>query len=170
MNRSLKLSILMALALGSSQAAAVELGQAQVKSALGQPLLVEIPVTQATPAEWQSLGAQLAPNDAFVKVGGERPTIPLQFSGAPGRERAGGEVGKLFVLRCRISLPGRASPQLGGMRGESSRPAPARQRDREGGGPRRPLVASLLLDPQPGGAAVAQALDHAGIEAHRPTV
>jgi pilus assembly protein FimV len=80
MNRSLKLSILMALALGSTQAAAVELGQAHVKSALGQPLLVDIPVTQASPAELQSLSAQLAPNDAFVKAGGERPSIPLQFS------------------------------------------------------------------------------------------
>jgi pilus assembly protein FimV len=80
MNRSLKLSILMALALGSTQAAAVELGQAHVKSALGQPLLVDIPVIQVTPAEAQSLNAQLASNDAFAKVGGERPTIPLQFS------------------------------------------------------------------------------------------
>jgi len=80
MNRSLKLSILLALALGSSQAAAVELGQAHVKSALGQPLLVDIPVTQATPAELQNLSAQLASNDAFVKAGGERPSIALQFN------------------------------------------------------------------------------------------
>lgn len=80
MNRSLKLSILLALALGSSQAAAVELGQAHVKSALGQPLLVDIPVTQATPAELQSLSAQLASNDAFAKAGGQRPSIPLQFN------------------------------------------------------------------------------------------
>ncbi|RDS79841.1 fimbrial protein FimV [Dyella monticola] len=80
MNRSLKLSILLALALGSTQAAAVELGQAHVKSALGQPLLVDIPVTQATAAELQSLSAQLASNDAFAKVGGQRPTIPLQFN------------------------------------------------------------------------------------------
>ena len=80
MNRSLKLSILLALALGSSQAAAVELGQAHIKSALGQPLLVDIPVTHATPAELQSLSAELASNDAFVKAGSQRPSIPLQFS------------------------------------------------------------------------------------------
>jgi pilus assembly protein FimV len=80
MNRSLKLSILMALALGSTQAAAVELGQAHVKSALGQPLLVEIPVTQGTPAELQNLSAELAPSDAFAKVGATRPTIALQFN------------------------------------------------------------------------------------------
>lgn len=80
MNRSLKLSILMALALGSTQAAALELGQAHVKSALGQPLLVDIPVTQATPAELQSLSAQLASSDAFAKAGGQRPNIALQFN------------------------------------------------------------------------------------------
>ncbi|GAB2577619.1 fimbrial protein FimV [Dyella jejuensis] len=80
MNRSLKLSMLIALALGSTQAAAVELGQVQVKSALGQPLLVEIPVTRATRAELQSLSAQLALNEAFAKAGGERPTVPLQFN------------------------------------------------------------------------------------------
>jgi pilus assembly protein FimV len=80
MNRSLKLSILMALALGSTQAAAVELGQAHVKSFLGQPLLVEIPVKQATPAELQNLSAELAPNDAFAKAGATRPSIPLQFN------------------------------------------------------------------------------------------
>lgn len=80
MNRSLKLSILMALALGSSQAAAVELGQAHVRSALGQPLLVDIPVTHATPAELQSLSAHLASNDAFAKAGGQPPAIPLQFN------------------------------------------------------------------------------------------
>ena len=80
MNRSLKLSILMALALGSTQAGAVELGQAHVKSALGQPLLVEIPVKQGTPAELQNLSAELAPSDAFAKVGATRPTIALQFN------------------------------------------------------------------------------------------
>ncbi|WP_284333179.1 type IV pilus assembly protein FimV, partial [Dyella flagellata] len=80
MNRSLKLSILLALALGSGQAAAVELGQAHVKSALGQPLLVDIPVTQASQAELQSLSAQLASNDAFAKAGGQRPSVPLQFN------------------------------------------------------------------------------------------
>ncbi|HTV84318.1 MAG TPA: FimV/HubP family polar landmark protein [Dyella sp.] len=80
MNRSLKLSILMALALGSTQAAAVEFGQAHVKSALGEPLVVEIPVTQASPAELQSLSAQLASNEEFAKIGGERPTVPLTFA------------------------------------------------------------------------------------------
>jgi pilus assembly protein FimV len=82
MNRSLKLSMMLALALGSSQAAALELGQIQVKSALGQPLLAEIPLTPENPAELQNLSARLASPDDFVRAGIStgRPEMPLQFS------------------------------------------------------------------------------------------
>ncbi|MBD8871641.1 FimV/HubP family polar landmark protein [Rhodanobacter sp. DHB23] len=82
MNRSLKLPLLVALALGSGHALAMDLGQIQVKSALGQPLLAEIPVQQATPAELQQLNVQLASGDAS---GG----IPLHFAvvdGSNGRK------------------------------------------------------------------------------------
>ncbi|MCX7514829.1 FimV/HubP family polar landmark protein [Frateuria sp. STR12] len=82
MNRSLKLSMLLALALGSSQAAALELGQIQVKSALGQPLLAEIPLTIESPAELRDLSARLASPEDFARAGlaGVRPDVPLQFS------------------------------------------------------------------------------------------
>lgn len=81
MNRSLKLSMLLALALGSSQAAALELGQIQVKSALGQPLLAEIPLTPANAAELQNLSAHLASPEDFARAGiGGRPSVALQFS------------------------------------------------------------------------------------------
>ena len=76
MNRSLKLPLLIALALGSSQALAIELGHVQVKSALGQPLLAEIPVQQATPAELQQLSVRLASGDA--SSGGA--SIPLHIA------------------------------------------------------------------------------------------
>lgn len=90
MNRSLKLPLLIALALASTPLLAVDLGQIQVKSALGQPLLAEIPVHAATPAELQHLTAQLASSDEFARAGiaGGRTTIPLHFSVA---DAAGGQ-------------------------------------------------------------------------------
>ncbi|MFC5437730.1 FimV/HubP family polar landmark protein [Rhodanobacter umsongensis] len=91
MNRSLKLSMLMALALGTSQAIALDLGQIQVKSALGQPLLAEIPVHPANPAELQNLTVRLASSEEFARAGivGGRTVIPLHFSVA---NAAGGRV------------------------------------------------------------------------------
>lgn len=82
MNRSLKLSLLVALALGSSQVMAVDLGQIQVKSALGQPLLAEIPLHPENPAELQGLTVQLASSEDFARAGivGGRTAIPLHFS------------------------------------------------------------------------------------------
>ncbi|MFK2875557.1 FimV/HubP family polar landmark protein [Rhodanobacter hydrolyticus] len=77
MNRSLKLPLLVALALGSGQALAMDLGQIQVKSALGQPLLAEIPVQQASPAELQQLNVHLASGDASTG-------IPLHFAVVDG--------------------------------------------------------------------------------------
>ena len=81
MNHSLKLSMLLALALGSTQAAALDLGQIQVKSALGQPLLAEIPLTPDSPAELRNLSARLASPEDFAHAGlsGARPSVPLQF-------------------------------------------------------------------------------------------
>ena len=82
MNRSLKLSMLIALALGSSQALALDLGQVQVKSALGQPLLAEIPLNPVNPSEMQGLTVQLASSDEFARAGivGGRTKVPLHFA------------------------------------------------------------------------------------------
>jgi pilus assembly protein FimV len=91
MNRSLKLSVLLALAVGSGQAAALELGQIQVKSALGQPLVAEIPLSPEHPSEVRDLTAKLASSEDFSRAGitGGAPSIPLQFSvvdGANGKK------------------------------------------------------------------------------------
>lgn len=82
MKRSMKLPLLVALALGSGHALALDLGQIQVKSALGQPLLAEIPVHKATAAELQQLNVQLASGDEFSRAGvaGGRPSLPLHFN------------------------------------------------------------------------------------------
>lgn len=82
MNRSLKLSMLIALALGSSQAIAVDFGQVQVKSSLGQPLLAEIPLHPDNPAELQGMTVDLASSEQFARAGivGGRTAIPLRFS------------------------------------------------------------------------------------------
>jgi pilus assembly protein FimV len=99
MNRTLKLSMMMALALGSSQVLALDMGQVQVKSALGQPLLAEIPLHSASPAELHGLSVQLASSDEFARAGivGGRTTIPLHFSVS----NAGGRA----VIRITSSTP-----------------------------------------------------------------
>ena len=82
MNRSLKLSMLLALALGSSQTVALELGQIRVKSALGQPLVAEIPVTPESPADLRNLSARLASDEDFMRAGitEGRTRVPLSFA------------------------------------------------------------------------------------------
>ena len=82
MNRTLKLSMLTALALGSGHAMAVSLGQAQVKSALGQPLVVEVPLNPASPSELRHLTVRLASSDAYARAGitDGRTSVPLHFS------------------------------------------------------------------------------------------
>ena len=80
MNRSLKLSVWLALALGSSQAAALELGQIQIKSALGQPLVAEIPIKPDHAGELDRLTARLASAEDFSRAGVAAPTVLLQFA------------------------------------------------------------------------------------------
>lgn len=60
------------LALAAGPAFAVSLGQVQMQSGLGQPLLAYIPVYDAGQAELQRLDVRLAPEDAFRRLGLDR--------------------------------------------------------------------------------------------------
>lgn len=64
---------LLALALASGSAHALGLGQIQVKSGLGQPLLAEIPVISNDPSELVGLDAALASPETFTRIGLEPP-------------------------------------------------------------------------------------------------
>jgi pilus assembly protein FimV len=63
-----------ALALLAGPAAALGLGQIQVKSHPGQPLLAEIPIISGDPAELQGLQVRLAPPETFERVGLQPPS------------------------------------------------------------------------------------------------
>jgi pilus assembly protein FimV len=62
------------LALLAGPAVALGLGQIQVKSQPGQPLLAEIPIISSDPAELQGLEVRLAPPETFERVGLQPPT------------------------------------------------------------------------------------------------
>ncbi len=82
MNRPLKLSLAVALALGSSQVLALGLGSIDVKSKMNEPLLAEIPVVAASPEEVQGLKVKLAGAEDFARIGLDVSglSVPLDFS------------------------------------------------------------------------------------------
>lgn len=80
---SLKMAFAIVLALASSTAAALGLGQIEVKSRSGQPLLAEIPIVSVDPAELEQLQARLASPETFTRVGLQPPqgiVSGLQFA------------------------------------------------------------------------------------------
>lgn len=82
MNRSFKLAVVVALALGSAPALALQLGQIQVKSALDRPLVAEIPLHPDYPGEADHLKVTLASAAAFARAGINRAAlkVPLTFT------------------------------------------------------------------------------------------
>jgi pilus assembly protein FimV len=60
----------------SFSAAALGLGQIEVKSKIGQPLVAEIPIVSGDPTELEQLQAGLASPDTFARIG-LRPSIGL---------------------------------------------------------------------------------------------
>ncbi|HZX80522.1 MAG TPA: FimV/HubP family polar landmark protein, partial [Lysobacter sp.] len=69
----LRSACLLALALASGSVHALGLGQIQVKSGLGEPLLAEIPVISNDPTELVDLDAALASPETFTRIGLEPP-------------------------------------------------------------------------------------------------
>ncbi len=59
--------------------AALGLGDIELKSALNQPLVAEIELLSATPAEMDELKVSLAAPDAFAKAGIDRPLFLTKF-------------------------------------------------------------------------------------------
>lgn len=82
MKRVASLAIAVALALGTQQAMALGLGQIQVKSALGQPLLAEIPLRFDNADEAKSLHLAIASPADYQRAGisTNQMAIPLQFA------------------------------------------------------------------------------------------
>lgn len=77
------LPLALALAIGSGSAFALGLGPIEVKSQLNQPLLAEIPVIGADPADLEALDVRLAAPEAFERIGLPAPagvTANLEFS------------------------------------------------------------------------------------------
>ncbi|WP_425478083.1 type IV pilus assembly protein FimV, partial [Mizugakiibacter sediminis] len=91
MKRSYKLptAIAFALALGSTQALALGLGQIQVKSALNQPLVAEIPVIVDSPAEAAGLQVGLASEEDFSRIGLSRGSLNVPIDFAVGTDAEG---------------------------------------------------------------------------------
>src|SRR5690606_8895785 len=80
------------LALVASPAFALGLGQIQVRSQYGEPLLAEIPIVSSDPAELRQLQARLASPETFARIGLQPPeglvrnlqfNVALDVSGRP---------------------------------------------------------------------------------------
>ncbi len=82
MKRMASVAVAVALALGTQSALALGLGTIRVKSALGQPLLAEIPIRFDTASEAKSLHVGIASPDAYRRAGisSGQMGIPLQFT------------------------------------------------------------------------------------------
>ncbi|MGQ4659121.1 FimV/HubP family polar landmark protein [Lysobacter sp. F6437] len=85
MKRFARTALAVGLALASGTAAALGLGQIELKSKLGEPLLAEIPIISSDPAELERLRAGLASPETFARIGLRPPdsvVANLQFVSA----------------------------------------------------------------------------------------
>jgi pilus assembly protein FimV len=94
MNRTLKLSIMLALATGGGHALAQDLGAVQVRSTMDQPLVAEIPLTGVS-AKADNIHVALASEEAFSRAGLNRSGLPVALSFAVGKNASGQPVIKV---------------------------------------------------------------------------
>ena len=79
----LVIGLMLAAGLVSGPAQALGLGQIEIRSQRGQPLLAEIPIVSSDPSELENLQARLASPDTFARIGLEPPqgiVSDLQFT------------------------------------------------------------------------------------------
>ena len=88
MKHPMKLSLAIALALGSPAAWALGLGGITVKSGLNEPLVAEIVINEAMPGEADGVTASLASAEDFARVGLDLSgvSVPLAFDVVKDRE------------------------------------------------------------------------------------
>ena len=87
---------LLVTALWMSRAEALGLGEARVTSGLNAPLIAEIEVLDATPAELQALRAEIPAREVFTRYGLDWPGF---LSTASVTLRAGAGAAPVLVLR-----------------------------------------------------------------------
>ncbi len=90
MKRFMRTAVAVALAVASGSVAALGLGQLELKSKLGEPLLAEILIISSDPSELEHLRAGLASPETFARVGLSLPkgaVAQLRFT--PAIDQAG---------------------------------------------------------------------------------
>ena len=91
LQRSARSALTLVLLLASGAAAALGLGQLEMKSKMGEPFLAEIPIVSSDPAELEQLEARVPSADTFARIGLQGPdeiVSSLRFTSAlDGRGR-----------------------------------------------------------------------------------
>lgn len=88
MNRTLKLSIMLALVTGGGHAMAQNLGPVQMRSTMEQPLVAEIPLTGVS-GSLDNVHVALASPEAFSRAGLNRDGLPVALSFAVAKNASG---------------------------------------------------------------------------------
>jgi len=94
MNRTLKLSIMLALATGGGHALAQDLGPVQVRSTMDQPLVAEIPLNGVS-GKTDNVHVTLASEEAFSRAGLNRGGLPVALTFVVGKNASGQPVIKV---------------------------------------------------------------------------